>query len=220
MADLNFAVKLLISSEFIILKPIFFFTFKMQHMKFRGFIHLLIIQILPFSLFAQIQGQIDLTGTWQFRQQGSQKIYNGQVPGYVQTDLFRNKIIPDPYFRDNEQKVQWISDTGWVYEKYFNIEPSFFEHRNMELVFEGLDTYANVYLNDSLWLWPITCSRPGSFLLSTSSATGTTKSGLNLFPLQRKMRDATMRFRINFLGMSARCAVKPPTSSDGTLHPG
>jgi beta-mannosidase len=119
-------------------------------MKLRSIILLLIIQILPFVLFSQMPGKLDLTGTWQFRQQGSQKIYNGQVPGSVQTDLLKNKLIPDPYFRDNEAKVQWVSDTGWVYEKYFKVDPSFFAHRNMDLVFEGLDTYANVYINDSL----------------------------------------------------------------------
>ena len=103
----------------------------------------------PFA-YSQQPGTFDLNGTWQFRQQGSQKIYNGTVPGNVQTDLLKNKLIPDPYFRDNEAKVQWVSDTGWVYEKYFTIDASFFAHRNMDLVFEGLDTYANVYVNDSL----------------------------------------------------------------------
>jgi beta-mannosidase len=121
-------------------------------MRFHRFISLIILLIFPVLMFSQLPGKLDLTGTWQFRQQGSQKIYNGQVPGSVQTDLFRNKLIPDPFYRDNEAKVQWVSDTGWVYERYFNLEPSFFSHRNIELVCEGLDTYANVYINDSLVL--------------------------------------------------------------------
>ena len=106
-------------------------------------------QFFIINSFSQLPGKFDLSGTWQFRQQGSQKILNGQVPGSVQTDLYRNRQIPDPFFRDNEKKVQWVSDTGWVYERYFNLDASFFTHKNIELVCEGLDTYANVYLNDS-----------------------------------------------------------------------
>lgn len=95
---------------------------------------------------------ISLNGTWQLRQQGSKKVYNAVVPGVVQVDLFQNNVIPDPFFGGNEQRLQWISDTGWVYEKYFELDKNFFAYRNIQLVCEGLDTYANVYINDSLVL--------------------------------------------------------------------
>ncbi|MBN1197900.1 MAG: hypothetical protein JXA23_01015 [Bacteroidales bacterium] len=91
-----------------------------------------------------------LDGVWQLRMQGSTTIYNAEVPGVVQLDLQRNKVIPDPYFADYEKKLQWISDTGWVYEKYFELDKQFFGNRNLQLVCEGLDTYAKVFVNDSL----------------------------------------------------------------------
>ena len=91
-----------------------------------------------------------LDGIWQLRQQNSLKTYNARVPGVVHLDLERNKVIPDPFFSTNEKKLQWISDTGWVYEKYFELDRSFFANRHIQLVCEGLDTYANVYVNDSL----------------------------------------------------------------------
>jgi beta-mannosidase len=96
------------------------------------------------------EGRIDLNNGWTFREQGSAKWYPAQVPGCVQTDLIRNNIIPEPFFRDNESQIQWVSDTGWVYTKTFDLPESFFAYRNVDLVCEGLDTYANVYLNDSL----------------------------------------------------------------------
>jgi beta-mannosidase len=32
------------------------------------------------------------------------------VPGDVHLDLLANKLIPDPFYRDNEAKLQWIQD--------------------------------------------------------------------------------------------------------------
>ncbi|MBE0647642.1 MAG: glycoside hydrolase family 2 protein [Bacteroidales bacterium] len=93
---------------------------------------------------------LSLDGVWQLRMQGSKKIHNAVVPGSVQLDLLRNNVIPDPFYADFEEKLQWISDTGWVYEKYFELDRDFFANRNIQLVCEGIDTYANVYINDSL----------------------------------------------------------------------
>jgi beta-mannosidase len=62
----------------------------------------------------------------------------------------RNKLIPDPFYRDNEKDMQWISDIGWEYMKTFIISDTLFRSPHIELVCNGLDTYANVYLNDSL----------------------------------------------------------------------
>ncbi|MGE5424796.1 MAG: glycosyl hydrolase 2 galactose-binding domain-containing protein, partial [Syntrophothermus sp.] len=96
------------------------------------------------------QGRIDLGGRWQFRKAGTQEWLEATVPGCVHTDLMKNKLIPDPYYRDNEKKVQWVSEIGWEYKKDFNVSDTLFRIRHIELVCEGLDTYANVYINDTL----------------------------------------------------------------------
>jgi len=95
---------------------------------------------------------IDLDGAWEFRKAGSPEWMPAEVPGCVHLDLLRNKKIPDPYFRDNEEKVQWVGETGWEYRKVIKLDQSVFAWRKIELSFKGLDTYANVYLNDSLIL--------------------------------------------------------------------
>src|SRR6185369_2870690 len=59
-----------------------------------------------------------------------------------------NKLIEDPFYRDNEQRLQWIGKTEWEYQTTFKIAPDVLRHANIDLVFEGLDTYANVFLND------------------------------------------------------------------------
>src|SRR5438874_6152613 len=88
-----------------------------------------------------------LTG-WQFREAGQEKWYPASVPGCVHTDLLNNKLIEDPFYRDNEKKLQWIGKTDWEYETTFNVTGEMLQQTNLELVFEGLDTYADVFFNN------------------------------------------------------------------------
>lgn len=106
--------------------------------------------LFQFSIDAQDINKIDLGGKWKFRQEGLSKWNDADVPGCVHLDLMKNGIISDPYYRDNENFVQWIGNTGWEYKKTFLISDTLFKYRHIELVSKGLDTYASVYLNDSL----------------------------------------------------------------------
>lgn len=85
---------------------------------------------------------------WKFWQARLTNWYPATVPGVVHTDLLQNKIIEDPFFRLNERGLQWIDKEDWVYETCFTLAADMMRKENMELVFEGLDTYADVYLND------------------------------------------------------------------------
>jgi len=89
---------------------------------------------------------------WQFREAGKIDWHPATVPGCVHTDLLANKLIEDPFFRDNERKQQWIDKQDWEYRTTFRVTPQTLKHEHVELVFEGLDTYALVYLNDELLL--------------------------------------------------------------------
>ena len=116
--------------------------------KFRGL--LLSLLFIPFTGFMQDMNKFDLGGEWKFRKQGMNDWLDAKVPGCVHIDLMSNGLIDDPFYRDNESKVQWIGETGWEYEREFNITVKELAWRHVELVCKGLDTYANVYLNDSL----------------------------------------------------------------------
>ena len=74
------------------------------------------------------------------------------VPGDVHLDLIANKLIPDPFFRDNEGKLQWIENADWEYRKTLPITAEMLRHQHLDLVFDGLDAYCEVYLNDKLVL--------------------------------------------------------------------
>ena len=90
---------------------------------------------------------------WQFRQvtAGAEQDEKGwlpaTVPGDVHLDLLANKKIPDPFFRDNEAKLQWIENESWEYRLSFDVIPAFLSRSNVDLVFDGLDATAQVYLN-------------------------------------------------------------------------
>ncbi|WP_425490454.1 beta-mannosidase [Dyella mobilis] len=69
------------------------------------------------------------------------------VPGTVQTDLMAAKLLPDPFYRDNEAKVQWVGLSNWQYQTSFNVDAATLQRGHVDLVFDGLDTFADVYLN-------------------------------------------------------------------------
>jgi beta-mannosidase len=92
--------------------------------------------------------QISLNENWKFREINKPDWRAATVPGCVHTDLLANKLIEDPFYRDNEKNLQWIGKTDWEYETTFQISPELLKRQNLEIVFNGLDTYAKVFLND------------------------------------------------------------------------
>ena len=90
---------------------------------------------------------------WQFRQitAAAQTAESGwlpaTVPGDVHLDLLANKKIADPFFRDDESKLQWIENESWEYRLNFDVTPALLSHSNIDLVFDGLDAASTVYLN-------------------------------------------------------------------------
>ena len=98
---------------------------------------------------AQLQKQTINNG-WKFYYAKASKWYSATVPGTIHTDLLSNKLIADPYFGDNEKKLQWIDKENWDYKTSFTVSHKILQQKNIELVFDGLDTYADVFLNGKL----------------------------------------------------------------------
>jgi beta-mannosidase len=94
----------------------------------------------------------EISADWMFREASTQEWHPARVPGCVHTDLMENKLIPDPYYRTNEEDLQWIGEKDWVYQTHFHVSRELLERQHIDLVFKGLDTYAKVYMNDSLIL--------------------------------------------------------------------
>ena len=87
---------------------------------------------------------------WEFRELEGEDWLPATVPGFVHLDLFDNDLIEDPFYRDNENKLQWIEEKTWEYKAEFTLNSDFLNNKSISLSFSGIDTYADVYLNDSL----------------------------------------------------------------------
>ena len=108
--------------------------------------------LICFSTAAQTS-QRDLSiENWTFNKQNDSKKYKAEIPGTVHTDLFQIKLIPDPFYGANEKQLHWIENATWEYETYFSLSKSDFQNQNIDLEFDGLDTYATVYLNGKVVL--------------------------------------------------------------------
>jgi beta-mannosidase len=70
-----------------------------------------------------------------------------QVPGSVHTDLLAAGVIRDPYVGAPEAQLQWIGLADWEYRADFDVDAATLARPHAELVFEGLDTFAEVELN-------------------------------------------------------------------------
>lgn len=110
----------------------------------------LLLAGLSFAFIQFISAQTttaNLNSGWQFRQVGTENWYPAMVPGTVHTDLLANGLIDEPFKHNNEKELQWIESENWEYRTTFDVSKDQFKQKHHELFFEGLDTYAEVYLN-------------------------------------------------------------------------
>jgi beta-mannosidase len=99
-------------------------------------------------VFGQVSKRNLSTEKWAFSQQGKLNWKPAFIPGFVHTDLLKNKLIPDPFYSDNEKYVQWIENENWVYKTEFAVSENELQSEHINLIFEGLDTYAKIFLNN------------------------------------------------------------------------
>jgi beta-mannosidase len=102
---------------------------------------------------------------WKLRHPHGKHWIPAQVPGCVHTDLLRAKLIPDPFWGDNEKRLQWIEEEDWTYSVAVTPDAALLERDHIDLVAEGLDTLAALRLNgreiartESMfqgWRWPV-----------------------------------------------------------------
>ncbi|MEO8147623.1 MAG: glycoside hydrolase family 2 protein [Bacteroidia bacterium] len=92
---------------------------------------------------------LSLNSGWQFREANTERWMNATVPGCVHTDLVSNGVIEDVFNGSNEKNVQWIETKDWEYRSTFNIDEKLMAKENIDLVMEGLDTYADVFINET-----------------------------------------------------------------------
>ena len=99
---------------------------------------------------AQTPEKIVLNTEWEFAQAGEEVWRPATVPGTVHQDLLDNILLPNPFYGMNEEKVQWVEQKDWKYRTRFILTAEQMKHASALLTFEGVDTYADIYLNGAL----------------------------------------------------------------------
>ncbi|RCK62291.1 Beta-mannosidase B [Candida viswanathii] len=99
---------------------------------------------------------LELTN-WQFRQlsnHSSSPLVTNQwyqtthaTSHQIHVDLLEANFIPDPFVDDSEKEVQWVSELDWQYRCVFDA-PSSLDSSETVLILNGIDTFANVELNN------------------------------------------------------------------------
>ena len=75
------------------------------------------------------------------------------LPSEAHADLYAAGLIPHPYGEgDEEQQLQWIPQHQWDYSLNFDVYNNVWNQDNIDLIFNGLDTYADVWLNGEMIL--------------------------------------------------------------------
>ncbi|MFZ4634802.1 MAG: glycoside hydrolase family 2 protein, partial [Saprospiraceae bacterium] len=94
--------------------------------------------------------RLAIKDNWTFRQAHKGTWLPVSIPVSAHTALLKHGLIEDPYYRDNESKLQWIEQEDWEFQTTFEVTETMLQFRHVEMSLKGLDTYAQVYLNDSL----------------------------------------------------------------------
>ena len=71
---------------------------------------------------------------------------DAQVPGEVHLDCQRAGQIEDPFYGLNHDHIRWMEEMDWWYRTEFT-PPTPGAGQRLHLNFEGLDTFATIYLN-------------------------------------------------------------------------
>lgn len=91
--------------------------------------------------------KLSLNGTWEMYVYGEEERLRAFVPGSVAAVLLEHKKMPEPYWRDNEKRIQEFFDKDYVFERSFVVSEDFLTHEQVVLHCDGLDTLARIRIN-------------------------------------------------------------------------
>ena len=108
---------------------------------------LLALVLLAACTHRQSVIELDLSQGWMLSGDTLGINLSVEVPSVVQQNLFEAGLIPHPYQGTVENDLLWISAHPWTYTLNFDVDSKLMGMDQVDLVFEGIDTYASVTLN-------------------------------------------------------------------------
>jgi beta-mannosidase len=91
-----------------------------------------------------------LNGEWKLREVNDSRWMEAKVPGSVLSALLANGRIPDPFYRINEYETRELFRKDYEFEREFTVSGELYGKSRIELICYGLDTLAEIYINDLL----------------------------------------------------------------------
>lgn len=107
-------------------------------------------RILSIALILSFHSMGQEILNWNFYQPVSKQWIDAGTHGSVQEKLIEKGELPDPFYGKNENLFAWIEDHSWEFTTKFTVSDEMLRKDFLELEFPGIDTYAEIYLNDSL----------------------------------------------------------------------
>ncbi len=95
------------------------------------------------------------------------------VPGDIHIDLMNAGLLPDPLYGDNAEFYRWTEEKEFWYKTTFHISATE-QGERVFLVFEGIDTFATIYLNGKE-----ICKNSNMFVPAEKDITDIAKKGKN-----------------------------------------
>lgn len=77
----------------------------------------------------------------------AEKCIPARVPGDITLDLYNSGLIENPYYGLNHKKLHWITDSDFKYNTVFDLSDEIINSEEIVLEFDGIDTFADIYLN-------------------------------------------------------------------------
>jgi len=100
---------------------------------------------------------LNLEGCWFFKEYDpagnfktnlkSENWHEAEVPGSIYSQLIQTQQIQQQEIETHPDKFNWIAEKEWIYRKNFDVSEDILNRDRVDLVFEGLDTIATIWLN-------------------------------------------------------------------------
>ena len=95
-----------------------------------------------------IMNHMSLNGTgWKMTDCSSKETYAAAAPCSVLSVLLEAGVIKDPYYRENEKNTLSYLERDFIFSRNFNVDGELMQEDCIELVFYGLDTITEIFLN-------------------------------------------------------------------------
>ncbi|MBK7232699.1 MAG: hypothetical protein IPH93_10655 [Saprospiraceae bacterium] len=86
---------------------------------------------------------------WEYKKAEDETWKSCNLPNSIYNILNSDGFIENPYWQDQEVKIAWVDEQTWLFRTRFDLDTALLNSSTIESEFEGLDGYAEIYLNHS-----------------------------------------------------------------------